>query len=98
MDYALAVSDALTWAATQKQQPSRRHNMDTNNEAIKHKIAYLVTPNRNPKKDDFWLMVGNAFENKDGSLTIPLDRLGINGSLIIRNPKEPEPEEAKDSV
>jgi hypothetical protein len=67
--------------------------MDTN----KTMNAYLVTPNRNPKKDDFWLQFGRAFENKDGSLTIPLDSIGINGSLIIRNPKEPEPEETKDS-
>lgn len=54
----------------------------------KMKRAYLVTPNRNPRRDDFWLLFSSVFENSDGSLSIPLDRLGVHGTLIIRDAKE----------
>lgn len=35
----------------------------------------------------FWIKLGVAFVNKDGSLNVKLDGLPVNGSLHIRNRK-----------
>ena len=35
----------------------------------------------------FWLRVGAAFENRDGSLNIFLDALPVNGKLHVRERK-----------
>ena len=51
--------------------------------------AYLVTPTANK---DFWLPIGLAFPHKDGGFTIPLDRLGLSGKLVVRPPKPEESE------
>jgi len=37
---------------------------------------------------DFWLRVGTAFENRDGSLNLVLDALPVNGKLHVRDRKE----------
>lgn len=34
----------------------------------------------------FWVRVGQAYTNKDGSLSVYLDALPINGKLQIREP------------
>lgn len=34
-----------------------------------------------------WRKVGNAFENRDGSLTLFLDALPVNGKLHVRERK-----------
>ncbi len=39
-------------------------------------------------KNPFWLKVGAAWENKDGSLNVYLDALPVNGKLQIREKKE----------
>jgi hypothetical protein len=39
-----------------------------------------------------WRKVGTAFENKDGSLTIFLDALPVNGKLLVRERKAKESE------
>ncbi len=36
----------------------------------------------------FWLKVGVAFENSDGSLNVKLDCLPLNGKLHIRERRE----------
>lgn len=36
----------------------------------------------------FWLRVGTAFENRDGSLTVLLDALPVGGKLQVRAPRE----------
>jgi hypothetical protein len=33
-----------------------------------------------------WLRIGTAFTNRDGSLTVRLDALPINGTLQLRDP------------
>jgi len=45
------------------------------------KIAYSITE-RNGKT--FWNRIGVAFENKDGSITVNLEALPVNGQLQIR--------------
>lgn len=39
---------------------------------------------------DVWRKVGAAFENKDGSLTIFLDAVPLNGKLLVRERKAKE--------
>lgn len=41
----------------------------------------------------FWVRIGRAFENKDGSLNVLLDALPVNGKLHIRERKEDSKEE-----
>ena len=36
-------------------------------------------------KDNYWLNVGMAFVNKDGSLNVLLNALPVNGELHIRD-------------
>lgn len=46
----------------------------------------------------YWLRVGTAFRNRDGSVTVYLDAFPANGKLCLREPRErneeaaPEPE------
>lgn len=46
------------------------------------KIVYTVT-----EKGDksFWTRIGAAFTNRDGSLTVRLDAVPVNGMLQIRD-------------
>lgn len=53
--------------------------------------AYLVTPtvDKNGKPgDDFWLAFSNAYPHKDDGFTVPLNRIGQNAKIIIREKKE----------
>lgn len=46
---------------------------------------------REPTKEgqkSFWVRIGTAFQNKDGSLSVLLDAVPINGKLQIREPYE----------
>jgi len=36
----------------------------------------------------FWLRVGTAFYNRDGSINVYLDALPTNGKLQLREPKD----------
>lgn len=44
-----------------------------------------------------WRKVGTAFENKDGSFTIFLDALPVNGKLHIRDRKSKGTEKEEES-
>jgi hypothetical protein len=48
-------------------------------------------------KDAFWLKVGAAWENKDGSWNIVLDALPVNGTLNMRDPYEEKDQRDNDS-
>jgi len=48
------------------------------------------------RKEDFWVRVGVAFENRDGSINVKLNALPVNGTLHIRERKEVSAEEAKE--
>lgn len=44
----------------------------------------------NPKGGgSFWVRAGSAFVNKDGSLTVLLDVLPLDGKLHVREPASP---------
>ena len=47
------------------------------------KIVYTVVE-RHPHKS-FWTRIGAAFVNRDGSLTVKLDAVPINGTMQIRD-------------
>ena len=36
----------------------------------------------------FWMRVGTAFENRDGSINIYLDALPVNARLQLREPRQ----------
>lgn len=52
------------------------------------KEVYTIVENDSGK--DFWIRVGVAFQNKDGSLNVRLNCLPVNGTLHIRDPKRKE--------
>ena len=61
-------------------------------EENKVKIAYTVVE-RNKDGRKFWVRVGAAFVNRDGSLNVRLDAMPVNGELQIR---DYQPREARD--
>ena len=63
-------------------------------EENKVKIAYTVVE-RNKDGRKFWVRVGAAFVNRDGSLNVRLDAMPVNGELQIR---DYQPREARDST
>ena len=48
----------------------------------KTKVAYTVVERTGRK---FWLRLGLAFVNRDGSLSVRLDALPVSGQLVIRD-------------
>lgn len=48
------------------------------------KDVYTIVKNG---EKEYWNRIGNAFVNRDGSLTVKLNALPINGQLQIRDPK-----------
>jgi hypothetical protein len=53
-------------------------------EENKVKIAYTVVE-REKDGREFWVRVGAAFVNRDGSLHVRLDAMPVNGRLHIRD-------------
>ena len=43
--------------------------------------------NRGEDKKAYWLAIGSAWTNKDGSFTLKLDALPINGEIVVRTRK-----------
>ena len=50
------------------------------------KVVYAITERDNAKS--IWTRIGSAFTNRDGSLTVRLDALPVNGVLQVREPDE----------
>ena len=46
------------------------------------------------KKRSFWTKIGIAFENRDGSYSLDLAAVPVNGKLQMRDPWRPAPEAA----
>ena len=63
-------------------------------EENKVKIAYTVVE-RNKDGRKFWVRVGAAFVNRDGSLNVRLDAMPVNGELQIR---DYQPREARETA
>jgi hypothetical protein len=53
-------------------------------EENKVKIAYTIVE-RDKDGRQFWVRVGAAFVNRDGSLSVRLDAMPVNGKLQIRD-------------
>ena len=53
-------------------------------EENKVKIAYTVVQRESDGRE-FWVRVGAAFVNRDGSLSVRLDAMPVNGKLQIRD-------------
>ena len=49
-------------------------------------IKDVFTIVKNGEKD-YWNQIGKAFLNRDGSLTVKLNALPVNGQLNIRDPR-----------
>ena len=52
-------------------------------------VVYTIR-DRGPKQKGFWVRIGSAWSNKDGSLNVILDAYPTNGTLHIRVPNEKE--------
>jgi hypothetical protein len=50
--------------------------------------AVFTVVDRGPGKS-FWIRVGTGFTNRDGSLTVRLDAIPVNGTLQIRDWEPP---------
>lgn len=62
-----------------------------------HRIAYTVAERTNKGRSaskSWWVKIGASFLNKDGSETIYLDALPLNGKIVLQQPTE-KPEAAK---
>lgn len=56
---------------------------ENESEARARKVVYtIVESTRGGKK--FWLRIGVAFPNRDGSINVHLDAMPVNGRLHIR--------------
>ncbi len=56
---------------------------------VRIKDVYVIKENDKTQRA-FWLRVGRAFINQDGSLNVYLDALPPDGRLHIRDPKPKE--------
>ena len=56
----------------------------TESKAATSKIAYSISE-RNGRS--FWTRIGRAFTNRDGSITVRLEALPMNGQLQLRDPE-----------
>lgn len=48
-------------------------------------VYTIVERERDGKK--FWIRIGSAFRNRDGSMNAVLDAVPVNGTLHIREPR-----------
>jgi len=57
-----------------------------------HFIAYQIVDigkkDRKDKEITFWIRVGAAWENRDGSINVQFDVLPLDGKVQLRPPKE----------
>jgi len=53
------------------------------------KDVYTIIEREGYEKN-FWVRIGTAFENRDGSQSIFLDALPVNGRLHVRDRKKKE--------
>jgi len=61
------------------------------NQQLTHR-AYTVI--KREGQDDFWLAIGAAFAHQDGDgFNIVLQALPIDGKIVLRQPKEDQPDE-----
>ena len=64
------------------------------NKSPTHRV-YTLLPRKSSDGEDenFWLNIGSAFEHADGKgFNLILEALPLDGKLVLREPKEPEPQ------
>lgn len=49
--------------------------------------VYTVIESRREGDRNYWHRVGSAWKNRDGSLSIKLNSLPMNGELIVKKPR-----------
>ncbi|MBX3248498.1 MAG: hypothetical protein KF901_15080 [Myxococcales bacterium] len=54
------------------------------NEKKSHKVVFALTERQGKT---YWMRVGVAWPNRDGSLTLQLDAIPISGKLQVREPE-----------
>lgn len=63
-----------------------------------NRVAYAVSESSSKNDDDepksYWTKVGVTFLNKDGSETVVLDAIPVNGRLVLQEPKRGEEDES----
>lgn len=59
------------------------------------KAVYTIVDK--PGDKSFWVRIGTAFLNRDGSWNLKLDALPMNGSLQMRDPFPPRDERDHDA-
>lgn len=57
---------------------------------MKHVYTIVEGGKEGTKKEDYWIRIGVAFENRDGSINVKLNALPVNGTLHIRDGKTNE--------
>ena len=60
------------------------------------KVVYTIIEKEVGAGEDaksFWVRIGSAFVNRDGSLNVKLDALPVNGTMQIRDPAPKEDDE-----
>lgn len=72
-------------AARPPEEPSQREPPVAN-----YKAVYTIIERGQGRA--YWLRIGVAFVNRDGSFNVRLDALPVNGQLHIRDPKPEEDE------
>ena len=58
--------------------------MTASDAKVKKLAVYTIIENANANGGSLWRLVGNAYVNRDESLTVLLDALPLNGRLHIR--------------
>lgn len=60
-------------------------------EKVRKEVFTVI--DRGEDQKGFWVRIGTAFLNHDGSYNVLLDALPVNGKLNIRDPLPPREEE-----
>jgi hypothetical protein len=57
-------------------------------QSAQRKVVYTIVESRSDQPDakGFWVRIGSAFMNRDGSINVLLDAFPVNGRLHIRDP------------
>jgi hypothetical protein len=68
----------------------RREEDAMDHEKSGYKVVYTIVERRKADQKPFWLRIGVAFINRDGSWNVHLDAVPTNGKLHSRDPKTAE--------
>ena len=80
---ARAVLEPLSLAVVRAgNDTAKERNMEQQKKS--YKVVYTIVERRRDGKK-FWLRIGAAFTNQDGSLNVHLDATPVNGQLQIRD-------------